>query len=90
MLNLLSFSGRHRDVGFDGRLAEVDVENVCVIEICVKRRVHGDDVNELLELSANEEAIHVKFFDDFAFSEGWLPLSEGITIIMFFVRAILT
>ena len=60
----------------------MDVENVCVIKICLKRRVHSDDVNELLELSANEEDIHVKDFDDFAFSEGWRARSSATAFIM--------
>ena len=53
--NTLSFGGCRRDVGFDSDLAEVDVENVCMFELCVMRRVHGDDVNELLECPADEE-----------------------------------
>jgi len=39
----------------DGRFVEVDVNNVCMIELGVMRCVHGDDVNKLLEPPANEE-----------------------------------
>ena len=35
--NPLSFGGYRHDVWFDGRLAEVDVENVCVAELGVRR-----------------------------------------------------
>jgi len=51
----LSFGGCCRDVWVDGRLAEVDIKNVCVFELGVMHCIYGDDVNELLDLPANEE-----------------------------------
>jgi len=52
--NHLSFGGCRRDVGFNGSLAEVDVENLCVFELGVMWRVHGDDVIELHERPADK------------------------------------
>ena len=33
----------------------MDIKNVCVFELGVMHCIYGDDVNELLDLPANEE-----------------------------------
>ena len=83
LLNPLLFGGCRRDVGFNGSLAEVDVENVCVFELGAMHCIHGDKVYELFELPANEETLA-----EFCVA----PLIEwfGVSVwhVIFFIRAI--
>jgi len=63
-----------------------------VIGLGVMRRVHGNDINKLLELSADEEKEDETFamqFGVFSFSEGWYLVMQVSEEIAFFFLGVI-
>jgi len=56
----------------------VDVKNVCMFELGVMHCIHGDDVNELLYLPANEGKKDAVFFLV-------SPLMEWFAVIIYYL-----